>query len=348
MKCIKASIRSIQSYIPAAKLTNDELAAEYPEWSVDKIYGKTGIAARGVSGPNECSSDLGVEAAKKLFSRGICGPGDINFLIFCTQSPDYFLPATACIVQRRLGLATTCGAIDINQGCSGFIYGLSLAKGLIEAGIVGNVLLITAETYTKFINPRDRSVRTIFGDGAAATLVSKTEDGRENIGPFFLGTDGEGSEELIVPAGGMRRPLDTDAVVEYEDKMGNIRSDRDLYMNGTEIFNFTLRSVPKLVGELLEKASFTLDEIDYFIFHQANRFMLETLRKKIGIPPGKFCINMEMSGNTVSSTIPIAMEVAYNEKAFKAGDRLMLVGFGVGYSWGGVCVELDESYIIGD
>ena len=340
----KAYIRTVQSYFPSNKLTNEQLATEFADWSMDKIYSKTGIAERSLAGEDECASDLGVEAAKKLFTKGICKPEDIDFLIFCSQSPDYFLPATACIIQHRLQLKTSCGAIDVNQGCSGFVYGLSIAKGLIETGIAGSVLLITADTYSKFINSQDKSVRTIFGDGAAATLIAAMPLDRDLIGPFVLGTDGSGANELIVPIGAMRRPFDKNIAEEYEDKSGNIRSDHNLYMNGAEIFNFTLRAVPDLVNQLLSVADLRKEAVDYYIFHQANKFMLDTLRRKVKIPAGKFYMNMESCGNTVSSTVPIAMEMGFNEGVLGVGQRLMLVGFGVGFSWGATLIELTSSF----
>jgi 3-oxoacyl-[acyl-carrier-protein] synthase III len=238
-----------------------------------------------------------------------------------------------------LGLRTDCGALDFNLGCSGYVYGLALAKGLIENGLCRNVLLITADTYTKLIHPKDRSVRTLFGDGAAATLISGVSD-IEVIGPFVFGTDGRGATKLIVPAGGSRIPLNPETATVRDDGTGNFRSMQNLFMDGPEIFNFTLKVVPSLVKQLLTKAQLDLEEVDYFVFHQANRFMLEQLRKKLKIPEEKFCINMESYGNTVSATIPMALEIAYGQEQIKQGDIVMLVGFGVGYSWGAAMIKM--------
>lgn len=333
-----AAIKSIASYFPARTLDNEELARAFGDWDAAKILEKTGIASRHVCSSVECASDLGVGAAQKLLATGACSPRDIDFLLFCTQSPDYFLPATACTLQSRLGLNTDCGALDFNQGCSGFIYGLSLAKGLVETGAARNVLLITAETYTKFINPRDRSARTIFGDGAAATLVSAVEADDALIGPFVFGTDGRGARSLIVPAGGMRQPVTPETAVEVEDG-GNWRSPQNLYMDGPEIFNFTLRVVPAAVKQLLEKTGLQLEQVDYFVFHQANKFMLDRLQAKLRIPAQKFCLFLETCGNTVASTIPIALEYAHGAGHVKAGDKVMLIGFGVGLSWAATMIE---------
>jgi 3-oxoacyl-[acyl-carrier-protein] synthase-3 len=243
-------------------------------------------------------------------------------------------------MQSRLGMRTDSGAIDFNQGCSGWVYGLSLAKSLVEAGTAERVLLVTAETYSKYINRRDRSVRTIFGDAAAATLITAVESDRDLIGPFVFGTDGRGACNLIVPTGGARRPSTAEAPEETTDASGNWRSDANLFMNGPEIFNFTLQSVPKAVSQLLAKSGAAVADVDFFIFHQANRFMLERLRTKIGIPPEKFWIDIEQIGNTVSSTIPIAWEEARNAGRLQRGNRMMAVGFGVGYSWSAAMVEV--------
>jgi 3-oxoacyl-[acyl-carrier-protein] synthase-3 len=334
MAAHQAAIRAIATHLPEQRLTNEQLAGEYQDWNVAKIFEKTGIAVRGLASVGECASDLGVAAARKLFASGVCAPDEIDFLLFCTQSPDHFLPASCCRMQTELGLRTSCGALDFNQGCSGYVYGLSLAKGLIESHTARNVLLITAETYSKFIHPQDRSVRTIFSDGAAATLVAATPDDRPRIGPFVLGTDGRGAGELCVPAGGCRQPRSADTAVERTDTSGNVRSDDHLYMNGSEIFTFTIRAIPSLIPRLLEAAELNADDVDLYVFHQANRFMLEHLRKKTGIAPEKFCINLESYGNTVSSTIPMALETALAQQQIGSGDRVMLVGFGVGYSWG--------------
>jgi 3-oxoacyl-[acyl-carrier-protein] synthase III len=333
----RAFIKAAASYLPAAVLTNEQLAREFPDYTPEKIFDKTGINIRHIAAEDECASDLGVGSAKRLFDTGCCNPEDVDFLLFCTQAPDYFLPTTACLVQDRLGLSKSCGAIDINQGCSGFVYGLSLAKSLVEAGTASNVLLITADTYSKFINPRDKSVKTLFGDGAAATLITSREADRELIGPFVFGTDGSRSADLIVPAGGMRR---RNIGEERQDEQGNWRSDADLYMNGGSIFSFTLKTVPEALYALLQKAALSMNEIDYFIPHQANKFMLERLRMKLKIPAEKFFSDMENTANTVSSTIPIAYERAHEKGMISAGDKVVLIGFGVGLSWAATLVEV--------
>lgn len=336
----RAAIKAVASFLPAAKLTNEQLAEDFGDWHASQILSKTGVAVRRVSGPDECASDLGVEAAKRLFAAGAHAPDEIDFLIFCTQSPDYFTPTTACVMQDRLGLRTDCGAIDINQGCSGYIYGLALAKSLVDAGTAGNVLLVTADTYTKFINKRDRSLLTLFGDGAAATLVGSVPADRDLIGPFVLGTDGRGANQIIVKAGGLRCPPTAETAIEKEDSSGNWRSDQNLFMDGADVFGFALKTVPAVMRQLLDKSGLNFDDVDFIVPHQANKFILERLRAKMKIPAEKFWIDMEQCGNTVSSTIPIALESARAQNRIKPGDRVALIGFGVGYSWGATLVEI--------
>jgi 3-oxoacyl-[acyl-carrier-protein] synthase-3 len=327
----------ISYYLPEAILTNDELASLYKEWTSDKIYEKTGIRNRHIAYENEFVSDLAVKASKNLFEEYSITPEDIDFVILATQTPDYLLPTTACTVQERLGIPKMSGALDINLGCSAFIYGLAVAKSLVQSQISQNVLLIMAETYSKHIHPMDKSVRTIFGDGAAAALVNS--DNANKIGNFVLGTDGSKAESLIIPASGAKRQKSQDTKVEFTDENGCIRTKENLYMNGTEIFNFTIKVIPETVKQTLERNNISLEEIDLFVFHQANKYILEYLRKKIGIHEDKFYVNLYETGNTVSASIPIALKMAENENKLKKGYKIMLVGFGVGLSWGATVIE---------
>jgi len=337
---IKAAIKAVTSFLPAGELTNDQLAEEFGMWHGNQIFEKTGVAVRHVSARDECASDLAVAAANKLFESGVCVSEEIDFLVLVTQMPDYFMPTSACLVQNRLGLRTTCGAIDINLGCSGFIYGLAVAKSLVEAAVASTVLLITSDTYTKWINPKDRSTRTLFGDGAAATLVSGVESESDLIGPFVLGSDGRGVKDIVVPAGGFRRPVTPETSIPREDETGSWRSEENLFMNGGEVLAFTIRTVPPVIDELLRKSGLTLDDVELVIPHQANKFMLERLRAKLKVPSEKYWIDMKESGNTVSATIPIAIESARNQGRLKSGHRVLVAGFGVGYSWGAAMIRI--------
>jgi 3-oxoacyl-[acyl-carrier-protein] synthase-3 len=246
------------------------------------------------------------------------------------------LPTSACILQNRLDLGTACGALDFNLGCSGFVYGLGLAKGLLAGNIASNILLVVSDTYTKHLHPRDKTNRAIFGDGAAATLITRESF---TIGESVFGTDGGGYQDLIIKNGALRNKVNPDAE-EIAYGNGNITSDNNLYMNGPGIFNFTINNIPQLVLQTAEKNSLSIDEIDFFIFHQANQFMLNYLRKKIKIPSEKFCIDLENTGNTVSATIPIALKNAFLKNQVKTGDKVMLVGFGVGLSWGATVITI--------
>jgi len=330
-----ATIDRIEIYLPDPILSNHQLEKEFADWSAEKIEKKTGIRERHLSGENQTAVDLAFEAGSKLLK--VVDPASVDFLIFCTQSPDYYLPPGSCMLQDRLGLSNDTGTLDYNLGCSGFIYGLAMAKGLIQSGIAANILLLTSETYTKHIHPQDRSNRTIFGDGAAATLIRAAET--DGIGEFALGTDGSGFRNLIVPAGGLRCRFDPEAEA-VEDPPGSLRTQNNLYMNGPDIFNFTIEAVPKVVRQCLEKNDTTLEAVDYVIFHQANKYILNHLRKKIRIPEEKYYMNMLHVGNTVSATIPIALHDSLERGLVKPGDRVMLVGFGVGYSWGSTIVHL--------
>ena len=336
---MEAFIKAISVYLPTKILTNDDLAQEFPEWTVDKIADKVGIKQRHIAAEDEFVSDMATKAALKLFEEKNIDKSSIDFILLCTQSPDYFLPTTACLVQQKLGLPISCGAIDFNQGCSGYVYGLSLAKGLILGSIAKNVLLITSETYSKFIHPLDKGNRTIFGDAATASLISS--EGTLKIKSFELGTNGEGACNLIVKNGATRHPSKDKGT--KNDDFGNIISDNHLYMNGSEIFNFTLQAVPALVQSTLEKNKEQMESIDLFVFHQANKYMLNHLRKKIGIPVEKFVVEMENYGNTVSSTIPIALNYLWEGNKIFSNKKVLLAGFGVGYSWGGVLIESKTS-----
>ena len=326
-------INNISFYLPETTLSNVDIEREHSEWSIEKIASKTGIYNRHIAGPQEFSSDMAVSAANIFFKDTNIKKNEIDYLILCTQSPDYFLPTTACIIQDRLGLNKSIGSIDINQGCSGFIYAIGLAKGLIVSAQANKVLVITAETYSKFINQKDKSNKTLFGDAAAVTLISNESFGfRAKIQNFVYGTDGSGFESLIVKNGGARYRFE-DGEDILED--GNFkRNNNNLYMDGREVFQFTNSIVPDLVDLTLKKNLMNLNEIDKFVFHQANKYMLEKIRLKLQINEEKFIFNSENTGNTVSSTIPISLKILSKHNNFESGQKIMIAGFGVGLSYG--------------
>ena len=329
----KAFIKDIAYYLPEKVVTNEDLVKEFPEWSVDKIAEKVGVNQRHVA-TDETALDLALAAAEKLFSKGAVQKEDVDFILLCTQSPDYILPTSACILQDRLGLSTGTGALDFNLGCSGYEYGLALAKGLVVSGVSKNVLLLTAETYNKHLHPRDKGNRTIFGDGASATIVSS--EGFAEIGEFVLGTKGKGAEYLMVKTGGSRYP-EKSGEIEFVEG-GNPKSPDYLFMDGQEIFMFTLMTVPKMIKQTLAKHELEKDQIDLFVFHQANKYMLDHLRNKLKIEEEKFFVNLGEVGNTVSSTIPIALADAREQGKLKG--NILIAGFGVGLSWGATILKV--------
>ena len=326
-----ATVGPIAVYLPEKVETNAQLQAEFPDWDLDLIASKTGIEARHIAAPGECSSDLGVAAAKKLFAEYDIDPASIDFLLLCTQTPDYPLPTTACLMQERLGLPTSTGALDFNLGCSGFVYGLSLADGLIRSGAAKRVLFVTAETYSKFIHPSDRSLRTIFGDGAAATLVEAGDE--PTLSAFQFGTDGSGADTLLVAKGGTRP-----AASAHKPRHRH-RWPSDLYLDGPSLINFSVAAVPQLVENVLQAAQLQRDDIDLYLLHQATRKMLEQLQARLGLSEKRLPIELAQCGNTVSSTLPILIHQLRISGGLRRGMKNMLVGFGVGWSWAGCLWE---------
>jgi 3-oxoacyl-[acyl-carrier-protein] synthase-3 len=278
---------------------------------------------------------MAYEASKKVLKS--YDRKRIDFILFCTQSTDSHISISACVLQDMLGLRTDIGAFDFNLGCSGYIYGLALAKALINNRMAETILLITSETYTKHIHENDIGNRSIFGDGATATILEKHEE--EHILDFILGTDGSGWEDLVVLQGKKHAGIDKGKIINSTE-LGGFRKDNYFYMNGPAIFSFTLRAVPGLVEETLKKNGLREEEIDYFIFHQANKYIIEHLRKKIGIPENKFYSDILLKGNTVSATIPIALKESLDNHLICPENRVLLCGFGVGYSWGATVIKI--------
>ncbi|MEZ6086737.1 MAG: ketoacyl-ACP synthase III [Pirellulaceae bacterium] len=333
-----AQIGPIAVHLPERIETNQHLQAEHPDWDLQVIGEKTGIMQRHVSAPGETASDLAVQASNKLFSDYDINPASIDFVMLCTQTPDYPLPTTACLIQDRLGLPPTCGAIDYNLGCSGFVYGLAIADGLIQSGVARRILLLTAETYTKYIDPDDRSLRTIFGDAAAATLVQAADE--RSLWGFQFGTDGSGADTLLVADGGAR--LAEDAHQPRHRKRWSSR----LYMDGPSLINFTVGAVPKLMEDIVQKNGLTIDDVKTFLLHQATCKMLEQLQKRLGVDEARMPIRLQNVGNTVSATIPILIDELRRDGTLCNEALNMLVGFGVGWSWAG-CLWRDSFQRVG-
>lgn len=322
-------------HLPERVLTNDDLAREFPDWTVEKIAGKTGIEGRHIAADGEFSSDLAIGAVRALERDHGVDLQTVDHLVVVTQTPDHLMPAVSSVVHGALGLAADCGTVDLALGCSGYVHGLGLASALIDAGQASRVLLVTADTYSKLLNPADRGVRTIFGDAATATLLEPAPQGRGLTG-FVYGSDGGGGGALCVPHGGLREgglPAAADP-----DRRGLVDGRFDLYMDGPAVFEFTLRVVPPAVDRVLERAGVAPGDIDSWVFHQANRFMLGHLRRKLSLPEERFLVDMADVGNTVSSTIPIVLARAMQRGDVTEGSRSLLLGFGVGLAWAGAVV----------
>lgn len=324
-----AAVGPISVHLPSRFETNEDLAALYPSWNMEEIFRKTGVRKRHIASEGELASDLAVAAAERLFCEHAIARDSIDWLMLCTQTPDYPLPTTACLLQERLRLPTHVGALDFNLGCSGFVYGLSLAQGLIASGMARRILLLTAETYSKYIHADDRSLRTVFGDGAAATLIEASEE--PTLTGFAFGTDGSAADTLMVTEGGMR--LAADALQPRKRQRWRSK----LYMDGPELVSITLDIIPKLVADIFRRARVGRDQIRLYLMHQATRLMLENLAERMQVTEQQMPIQLEEYGNTVSSTLPFLIHDLRQQQRIRPGYQSMLVGFGVGFSWAG-CV----------
>ena len=320
---MKIKIGPSAYYLPEKKEGNEDLKKDNPGWDMSKILEKTGVAIRSIADSKQTALDLALKAGNKLL-QDTCKEG-IDLIILVTQSPDYVLPTSACILQNQLGLSKKCMAFDINLGCSGFVYALSVVGSLIESGAATKGLILCSDTYTKYIDKNDRTCRPLFSDGASATLLVGSD--LDDIGPFVFGTDGGGYKKLIVREGGAREPdISTDSCYG------------SLEMHGADIFLFALNTVPASINELLGKSKLTIEDIDLFVFHQASKLVLENIMRIMSLDQNKVFINLENVGNTVSASIPIALKDAEMQGKLRDGDKVVLVGFGVGLSWGATLI----------
>lgn len=315
---MKVKISAIEYHLPETIEGVDVLQRDNPDWDLPKILDKTGIYNRHVSAPEVTAVDLAYEAGKKLLERD-SRRAEIDLLILVTQSPDYVLPTSACILQDKLGLAKSIMAFDVNLGCSGFVNALAITGSLIESGAARRGLILCADTYTKYIDKNDRTCRPLFSDGAAAILLERSD--ADQLGPFEFGTDGAGYDKLIVRHSGARGENATVGCGQLE-------------MQGSDVFLFTMREVPQCIDALLAREGLMLSDIDLFVFHQASKLVIENLVRTLAIDKNKVYTNLENVGNTVSASIPIALKDAAEQGRLKDGDTVMLVGFGVGLSWG--------------
>lgn len=332
------AIKGVACAVPESVSEVVSLSDHFELESIEKIIGSTGVERRHVV-EAECSSDLCVAAAERLISDLNIDRATIDTLIFVSQTHDFTLPATACVLQQRLSLPMHTAAFDVALGCSGYVYGLWLASSLLSGGGSKRALLLVGDTISKIASPTDRSVAALFGDAGTATLLD-FEASALPI-PFVLGTDGRGAKNLIVPAGGFRDRTGQSSETSEE----GVRGPYDLYMNGAEIFAFTLARVPGLVAALHEANEPSALEIDHYVFHQANKFMLDHLVKRMKLPREKVILDVKNVGNTSCASIPLALCLHQGQAGGNISGRFMLAGFGVGYSWAGCVAEFDNVWV---
>lgn len=333
-------LRGVAAAIPDQVITNQDLAGNVAE--INKTAGVVGINSRHITSEACCTSDLCFAAAEKLLDELGWERGSVDALIFLSQTPDYVLPATSCVLQKRLNLSTHCAAFDMTLGCSGYIYGLLVAHGLIAKNGIRRVLLLVGDTISKVISPEDLPANVLFGDAGTATAIEYDESAVNTY--ISVGTDGAGATSLIIEAGGFRKPRSTETAIRKahpKDKV--IRSEQELFMDGSAVFSFTLAKVPPLVKDILSLSEYDHPSVDHWLFHQANKFMLDYLSKKIGIEKEKMLMNIDRFGNTSPPSIPLLM-VTENLQNYCKNKKatIGLVGFGVGFSWGAALLQVDN------
>ena len=327
------NIHNIEYYLPENIITNDELARLNPDWDMDSIQNWTGVSKRFYAKSNQTALDLAFISSEKLLEDIEVSRDQIDGLIFCTQSNDHIMPPNSTILHGLLKLSEDVFSFDFNLACSGFIYGLFIANGLIETNVAKNILLINADTYSKYVNDKDRSTKVLFGDAASTSILRKSTN-RKGLIDIICSTSGINFDKIIVPAGGTRKPKSNKTNILKKDQNGNLRSDENLQMNGLAVYSFVNTKVPKQINKLLSRNKINIDEIDLFVFHQANKLVLESLTKILKIDTKKVFINIDKVSNTVSASIPIALKDAQEEGKIKDGYKVLCSGFGAGLSWG--------------
>ncbi len=335
---MNAKIGHVSYYLPKKKVTNNELDLQFPAWNLKSLVKKTGVCCRYIADDDETALDLSVAACRKFFNETGINPTEIDAILYCTQTPDYIMPPNALLLHRHFDFRNDIPAFDINLACSGYVYALSIARSMVISGMAKNVLLVTSDTYFKLINPRDRSTRTLFGDGAAVTLVEPCED---NVGILSqqLGSDGKFFKKFYIPAGGNRKPKSASTSFEDVDSVGNVRNEEQIHMDGMGIWNFIRTKIPEHISDYLMKSNVEVDTIDQFVFHQASKLTLDSLMKILKLDQTKVFSNLECVGNTVSSSIPIAIADALSKNKIQSGNLVLISGFGVGLSYGSMLIR---------
>lgn len=342
-------IKHIAFYLPEQTVSNAEILADYKKWggtqysTEEELLKYCGVSQRHAVYEKDTSLDLGQRAAEKLFSEYNYDRKQIDYIIFVSDALEYKGPTTACVLQERLKLKKNCAAIDILHGCTGWTYGISLAESVIKSGLATEVLLVTADIPSRVIHPRDAEVRAIFSDGGAATVIGhKTNSSGYcfQVGDFVFGTDGKGRKNLMVERSGTDDPADLEWHKKHQEVPSGLKGGR-IKMNSPQIFLFAYRIVPKLIQQTLEKNKVAERDIDFYVLHQANAVMLEFIRKKLKIDKARFIINLQDKGNTVSATVPIALREMLDDGKIKKGQKLLIITFGIGYSWGGTVLTVE-------
>lgn len=325
----KVGITAMAACVPSKIAYNRDLSNLMPEEEVNKMINSVGIHERRICDEDVFASDLCCKAAEKLMEDNSIDPSTIDMLLFMSQGADYRIPATACILQEKLGLPKSCAAMDLSLGCSGYVYALSTAMAYASMDGVNRVLLLDGEAFSKIVNKKDKVNVPLYGDAGTATLIEKGEFG-ESI--FILNSDGSGEDAVKIPAG-MRNKISTESLEEREREDHNVRNDLEVYMDGMAVFNFAIRVVPKGVKELLKITGQDINDISWIVFHQSNRFMTDFFVKKIKVDSAKVPYCIDRFGNTSSASIPLTIVSELKDK-LSANDKVVMCGFGAGLSWG--------------
>jgi 3-oxoacyl-[acyl-carrier-protein] synthase-3 len=336
---MKVKITDIEFHLPEKIVTNNDLHEENPDWDMKNVEIKSGVVQRHIAAEDETAFDLAAKAADKLFSTGKHDKHEVDAIIFCTQSPDYIMPSNAFLLHEYLDLKEEVLAFDFNLACSGYVYGLTIARSLILSGTAKNILFATGDTYSKYINKRDRSTRVLFGDGAAVSLLTASS-ADEGIIDVMLATSGKHHQKFYVPAGGCRLPFSSETAMEEKDLSNNVRSKNDIYMDGMGVWSFIQSTVPKQIRALLKRNSLGVDDIDHYVFHQASKLTLDSLVKALRLNPDKVYVDLAETGNLVSTSIPVALKKALIAGEISHGSTILISGFGVGLSWGSMLIKL--------
>ncbi len=331
-------LKSVAYTLAEHRLSHDELCKRFGKDVMDKVVATSGILERRVAINNECASDFALEAAEKILTDD--DRESVDLLIFATQTPDYLLPTTACILQDKLRLKKDIIAFDINLGCTQFIYALSTARAYIESGMATKALILCGDTPTRLINPKDKSAVVLFSDAGSACIIEKSQE--NGIIDFVFGSDGSGFDDLICKTSGMRHRPTAEDMIEFEDENQNIRSNNDLYINGFKIFAFAFKTIPITVEKLLQRSNLSKDDIDLYIFHQAGEKIVKASAQRLGLDMNKVFLNLRDIGNCGGSSVAIAIADAIKTGKLKAGMKVMLCAFGVGLSWGGCIIDFKE------